>query len=186
MSDWIPLGSRVCVLKLKVLDRSLCLLQVYAHNATSEYQAFVDEVNHALLRVSSTESRVFMGDFNAHVGTDSRMWKSMIGKHGVTGLNENGRNLLQLCCSNGLRIKNTVLRRRKVHKYTWYWPNMDQKFFVDFCIVSSDMFSEVLDVRVKRSAELLTDHHLVHVTCNFRNIEQTGNPTGRSGITGSN
>ena len=35
VSDWIPLGSRVCMLKLKVLDRSLCLLQVYA---TSEYQ----------------------------------------------------------------------------------------------------------------------------------------------------
>ena len=30
VSDWIPLGSRVCVLKLKVLDRSLCLLHVYA------------------------------------------------------------------------------------------------------------------------------------------------------------
>ena len=46
--DWIPLGSRVCVLKLKILDRSLCLLQVYAPNAMSEYQAFVDEVKDAL------------------------------------------------------------------------------------------------------------------------------------------
>ena len=36
------------MLKLKVLDRSLCLLQVYAPNATSEYQAFVNEVNDAL------------------------------------------------------------------------------------------------------------------------------------------
>ena len=30
VSDWISLGSRVCMLKLKVLDRSWCLLQVYA------------------------------------------------------------------------------------------------------------------------------------------------------------
>ena len=36
VSNWIPLGSRVSTLKLKVLDRSLCLLQVYAPNATSE------------------------------------------------------------------------------------------------------------------------------------------------------
>ena len=71
VSDWIPLGSRFCMLKLKVLDRSLCLLQVYAPNATSEYQAFVDEVNDALLRVSATKSTVLMGDFNAHVGTSS-------------------------------------------------------------------------------------------------------------------
>ena len=49
------------MLKLKVLDRSLCLLQVYAPNATSKYQAFVDEVNDALLRVSPTESTVLWG-----------------------------------------------------------------------------------------------------------------------------
>ena len=61
VSDRIPLGSRVCMLKLKVLDRSLlCLLQVYGPNATSEYQAFVDEANDALLRVSATESTVHM------------------------------------------------------------------------------------------------------------------------------
>ena len=57
-------------------------------NATSEYQTFVDEVNDALLRVSATESTVLMGDFNAHVGTDTDTWEGVIGKHGVTGLNE--------------------------------------------------------------------------------------------------
>ena len=118
--DWIPLESRICKLKLKVLDRSLCLLQVYAHNATSEYQAFVDDVNDALLRVSFTGSTVLMGDFNAHVGTDTDTWKGVIGKHGITGLNENGRYLLQLCCSNGLRIMNTFFQHREVHKYTSY------------------------------------------------------------------
>ena len=53
-----------------------------------------------------------MGDFNAHVGTDTDTWKGVIGKHGVTGLNKN-------------------------------------------------LFSDVLDVRVKRGAEFSTDHHLV-------------------------
>ena len=38
VSDWIPSGSLVCMLKLKVLGRSLCLLQVYAPNATSKYR----------------------------------------------------------------------------------------------------------------------------------------------------
>ena len=47
--------------------------------------------------VSSTESKVLMGDFYALVGTDTDMWKGVIGKHGVTGVNENGRYLLMLC-----------------------------------------------------------------------------------------
>ena len=169
VSYWIPLGSRVCMLKLKVLDRLLCLLQIYAPNATSEYQAFVDEVNDALLQVFPTESTVLMGNFNVHVGTDTGTWKGVIGKCGVTGLNENGRYLLQLCCSNELRIMNTFFQHREVHKYTWYRPSKDQKSLIDFCIVSSDLFSDVLDVRVKRSkrsTELSTDHHLV--VCSLR------------------
>ena len=52
VSDWSTLGSQVCMLKLKVVDWLWCLLQVYAPNATSEYQAFVDEVNNALLQAS--------------------------------------------------------------------------------------------------------------------------------------
>ena len=39
--------------------------------------------------------------------------------------------------------------------------NMAQKFLTDFCIVSSDLLSEVFDVRVIRGAKLSTDHHLV-------------------------
>ena len=89
--DWIPLGSRACMLKLKVKDRSLCLLQVYAPNAGSEYQAFVDDNNNAFQRVGSTESTILMGDFNAHIGTDSETRKDVIGKHGYPAFNENSR-----------------------------------------------------------------------------------------------
>jgi len=82
---------------------------VYAPNAASEYQAFVDEVNDVLLKVSPSESTVLMGDFIAHICTDTETWKGVIGRHEVPGLTENGRYLLQLCCSNGLRIMNTLL-----------------------------------------------------------------------------
>ena len=57
----------------------------------SEYQAFMDEVNDALLRVAPTESTVLMGNFYAHVGTDTDTWKGVIGKHGVTRLSKNRR-----------------------------------------------------------------------------------------------
>ena len=38
---------------------------------------------------------------------------------------------------------------------------MGQRSLIDFCIVSADLFSTVSDVRVKRGAELSTDHYLV-------------------------
>ena len=49
------------MLKLKVKNRSLCLLQVYSPNAVSEYQAFVDDVIDAIQRAGSTESRILWG-----------------------------------------------------------------------------------------------------------------------------
>ena len=82
MFDWIPLRSRACMLKLKVKERSLCLLQVYVPNAVSEYQAFVDDVNDALQRVGSTEFTFILNNFNAHIGTDNGTWKGVISKHG--------------------------------------------------------------------------------------------------------
>ena len=136
----------------------MCLLHVYAPTTTSEYQAFVDD---ALLRLLPTECTVLKENFNAHVGTNAISWKGVIGKHGDTELNENGKYLVQLCCSHGLRIMNTFFQHKKIYKYTWYRPSMDQKSLTNFCIVSSDLFSDLLDVRVKRGAELLTYHHLV-------------------------
>ena len=98
--------------------------EVYALNGTSEYPTFVDEVNDAFLQVSPTKSTVLKRDFNAHVETGTDTWKDVIGKHGVTGLNKNGRCcLLQLCCSNGQRIMNTFFQHRKIYKYTWYRPS---------------------------------------------------------------
>ena len=38
-----------------------------------------------LWRVSSTESTVFIADFNADVGTDIDTWKCVIGQHRVGG-----------------------------------------------------------------------------------------------------
>jgi len=37
----------------------------------------------------------------------------------------------------------------------------EQKSMIDFCIVSANLFSDLLDVRMKRDTELSTDHYLV-------------------------
>ena len=119
-----------------------------------------------------------MGNFKAHGRTDTDTWKGVIGKHGVTKLNENGQHLLELCCSNGLRIMNTYFQLRRFHKYTWYQPSKDQNSMIDFYIVSSDLFSDAVDVRVKRGATLSTDHYLV---INFLRLSKhwpNTNPTG--------
>ena len=158
--DWILIRLRTCMLQLKVENQLLYLLQVYALNAVSKYQAFVNHVNDALRREESTNSIIISGDFNAHIETDFETWKSVTGKYGDSALNENGLYLLQLCCSGGLCPTNTFFLHRDVYKYTWYIHSMAQKSLLDFCIVSSDLVLEMLDVRVKRGPNYRTDHRL--------------------------
>ena len=80
MSDrvfvWIRLVSRASMLKLKVRDRSLCLLQWYALNAVGKYRAIVNGANNAFQRIRQRESTIHLRDFNAHIGTDIKHGKA--------------------------------------------------------------------------------------------------------------
>ena len=90
--------------------------------------------------------------------------KVLLGKHGDPDINKNRRCLLQFCATNELCIMSTFFQHKRIHKYTWYRDALEQRSLIDFCIVSADLFSTVSDVRVKRGAELSTDHHLVVCT----------------------
>jgi len=46
------------------------------------YLESVEESNDAMWRVKTDESTILSGDFNAHVGNDARVWRSVIGLHG--------------------------------------------------------------------------------------------------------
>ena len=57
-----------------------------------------------------------------------------------------------------------IFSAQKKLYYTWYRDSLGQRSLIDFCIVSVDLFFTVSHVRVKRGAELSTDHHLVVCT----------------------
>ena len=112
-------------------------------------------------KATLSESLVLLSNFNAHVGIDNATWKGVIGQHGDPDIYKNGRCLLQFCATNELCIMNTFFQLKKLHRYTWYRDSLGQRSVTDFCIVSADLLSTVSDVRVKKGADLSTDHHLV-------------------------
>ena len=153
--DWTPLGGRVCLLKVRLQKRSVCILQVYAPNACKQYQPFLDEVSDALQKVTSSESIILLDDFNAHVGTDNMTWNGVIGKHGDPHTNVNGKGLLQFCATNGLCIMNTFFQHKRIHTYTWYRNSLGRRSLIDFVIVSADLFPFVSDVRVEKGDDFV-------------------------------
>ena len=56
-------------------------------NNSFKYSASLEAQHGVLKGVPPVDSIVLLGDFNAHVGKDSEMWKGVIGRHGLPNLN---------------------------------------------------------------------------------------------------
>ena len=91
-------------------------IQVYTPTADSEedvINCFYTDLQNKVSREHKNDMLIIMGDFNAKVGSGSRMDYSVMGAYGFRQKNDRGDRLLDICYSNDLYISNTKFKQGK-------------------------------------------------------------------------
>ena len=104
---------------------------------------------------------VFIGDLNSKVRRDSRGNERVMGKHGCNLMNENCVELLEFGKNNNLVVEGTLFPYRGIHKLTWFSPSNRDRNQIDHLIINKTWRRSLMDVKVRRGADVSSDHHFV-------------------------
>lgn len=80
---------------------------------------------------------IIAGDLNARVGKDADKWNWVIGVNGDEKMNNNGKELLELCIDNDLVIANTHFKPKYIHKFTREMASRREKSITDYVIIEN-------------------------------------------------
>ncbi|XP_048001394.1 uncharacterized protein LOC125238167 [Leguminivora glycinivorella] len=169
VNEFECVSPRLIWIRMKVGMIRIFVLGVYApvdqgagnsQHTQDERRMFWDEVRDVLRVCKDNERIIMLGDFNSWVGVKRVGCERVLGMHGDDRVNENGRNLLEICLEWNLCVANTMFSHKWIHLYTREAENV-RKSMIDFIIVDDRMKKNVLDARVYRGSGIHTDHFLV-------------------------
>ena len=102
-----------------------------------------------------------MGDMNAKIGKDHDNWRGTMGKEGLGLVNENFLLFADFCALNELIVGGTLFPHKPTHKTTWISPDLEAENQIDHKAITKKWMRMLLHVRVKREADINSDHHLL-------------------------
>ena len=163
---WEPVSSRIITAKFtsKRKNINLHIIQCYAptNDADDEKKDELYLKLQAIVEKASTKDMVMMmGDFNAKIGSNNTGYEDTMGTHGLGVMNDNGERFADLCANNQLVIGGSIFPQKRIHKATWISPDHVTENQIDHICISSEFRRAWQDVRVRRGADVPSDHHLL-------------------------
>ena len=75
--------------------------------------------------------------------------------------NDNGIRLATFALENEMAIRGTLFKHKDIHKASWYLPDGVIRNQIDYMLFQRKFRTSICDIRVRRAAELNSDHLLV-------------------------
>ena len=91
-----------------------------------------------------------------------------MGKEGCGSMKNNGERLLEFYMTYDLVIERTLFPFHEIHKLTWCSPSRRDKNQIDHLMINGTWRRSLQDVRVRRGADVGSDHHLVTATLKLK------------------
>ena len=192
LTDWIPVNSRLCAVRLassfavrtnRPVKRSLFVISAYAPtdcSPDSVKDSFYSDLANLINLRRSSDIVLLAGDMNAQVGKLNDDETCLGGRYGVGRRSDNGERLLQLCADKGLYLVSTAFRHKTRQSYTWRPPSPDQPWSqLDHIAISYRWRGSIQDCRSLWNTCLDSDHALVRCRLSIQFPGRTLNPSKR-------
>lgn len=182
LQNWEGHSDRIITVELKTSEKNTeTFVVVYGPNEDEKVEVkntFWEELTQIIEKCLGT---VFIiGDFNSRVGNKNEGYERTLGKHGEKVKNNNGQRLIDFCQLNNFIVANTFYQHKNIHKITRAVPNRGEESIIDYILVQEGIRSAVIDVKVRRGAEIGSDHHLL--VANIQNEDNYSNQREKKGL----
>lgn len=140
------------------------VMQCYAPtNGKSEEvkDEFYNQLQGILSRLSHQDVNILMGDFNAKIGSDSTGYDEVMERHWRGEMDENGEPFADARALINMVIGGSVFPHKRIHKATWVTTDLVTENQIDHVCIEKKFRRSLKYVRVKRGADVSSDHHLV-------------------------
>lgn len=168
---WEPISDRIIKARFFSKFIKMTIIQVYAptnDSEESEKDHFYDQLQQSVDKVEKHDLLIVMGDLNAKVGQKICEDERSLGNEAVGRRNENGEIFVSFCEVNNLVIGGTKFKHKEIHKITWKSPDGRTKNQIDHIAINGRFARSMRDVRVKRGADVGSDHYLVVMDLKLR------------------
>ncbi|XP_035692545.1 craniofacial development protein 2-like [Branchiostoma floridae] len=171
LMEWEPVSERIITARFTSRCQDTTIIQAYAPTndaSEADKELFYEQLQATMAKRKKRDITILMGDMNAKVGSANSGNEGVMGKHGVGTMNHNGELFVDFCSVNDMVIGGTLFPHKESHKVTWRSPDGSYENQIDHIAISRRWRGTLQDCRIKRSADVGSDHHLLMAACRVR------------------